>query len=440
MPHRAAGSPVRTGHADWAGDAGPAQPQCPLGFLLLERYCWWLSYTRAMPAGVPGGMGPAAGKPISALGREDAHVLGCPTGQHERGLSWYQPIAAALSDGGRGVRSTDERPFTGAPSRPQEMTQMEHPEPVARRLYELTEPISLVNFFSPEPNDSMAALGFGNYWDGYFAGRSAPLGRAPAEVVHAAFYDFADGEMARHIPKVWDTTTPEAAHAAREQGCVAALRRILGDLAGTPGLARAAELLDQRPGRGTGHVRRAPRPPHAPGARGPALARGQHAARAPRGRPHRWPGLRADRRDAGPRAQCPGHGHLSGGVVRPDPPPPPGPPGRGHGRPARPRPPRRLRPLHRRRACDQDPDRVTDRRPRRSSVRRTGAAGARAADRSARAHLQKARGHGVAVGRCGLTAGQRRPALLRAGSPRTSCHTPTRAAHPAALPDLCLCL
>jgi hypothetical protein len=62
-------------------------------------------------------------------------------------------------------------------------------------------------------------------------------------VVHAAFYNFADGEVARHIPKVWDTTTPEAAHAAREQGCVAALRRILGDLAGTPGLARAAELL-----------------------------------------------------------------------------------------------------------------------------------------------------------------------------------------------------
>jgi hypothetical protein len=120
---------------------------------------------------------------------------------------------------------------------------MQQPGSVARRLYELTEPISLVNFFSPEPNDSMAALGFRNYWDGYFAGRSAPLGPVPAEVVHAAFYSFADGEVARHIPKVWDMTTPEAAHAARERGCVAALRRILGDLAGTPGLERAAELL-----------------------------------------------------------------------------------------------------------------------------------------------------------------------------------------------------
>ena len=120
---------------------------------------------------------------------------------------------------------------------------MPHPEPVARCLYQLTEPISLVNFFSPEPNAAMAELGFRNYWDGYFAGRSAPLGQPPAEVVHAAFYNFADGEVARHIPKVWDTTTPEAAHDARARGCGSALRRILGDLAGSPELARAADLL-----------------------------------------------------------------------------------------------------------------------------------------------------------------------------------------------------
>lgn len=120
---------------------------------------------------------------------------------------------------------------------------MPHAEPVARRLFELTEPISLVNFFSPEPNEAMAALGFSTYWDGYFAGRSAPLGRVPAEVVHAAFYNFAEGEVARHIPKVWDTTTPEAAHHARQQGCVAALRHILRDLVETPELARAADLL-----------------------------------------------------------------------------------------------------------------------------------------------------------------------------------------------------
>ena len=117
------------------------------------------------------------------------------------------------------------------------------PPAVARRLYDLTEPICLVNFFSDEPNQSMAALGFSNYWDGYFAGRAAPLGLVPAEVVHAAFYNFAEGEAARHIPEVWRTTTPEAANLARQQGCVAALRRILGDLVDSPGLVRAAEIL-----------------------------------------------------------------------------------------------------------------------------------------------------------------------------------------------------
>ena len=119
---------------------------------------------------------------------------------------------------------------------------MQHLEPVARRMHRLVEPISLVTFFSDEPNDALMALGFRNYWDGYFAARAAPLGLVPAEVVHAAFYNFADGEVARHIPRVWDTATPEAAFAAREQGCVAALRRILGELADGPGLARAADL------------------------------------------------------------------------------------------------------------------------------------------------------------------------------------------------------
>ena len=87
---------------------------------------------------------------------------------------------------------------------------MQHPEPVARRLFELTEPISLVNFFSPEPNDSMAELGFRNYWDGYFAGRSAPLGRVPAEVVHAAFYNFASGVVVSQTFGMWRATSPSA--------------------------------------------------------------------------------------------------------------------------------------------------------------------------------------------------------------------------------------
>ncbi|ATY13730.1 hypothetical protein CU254_27330 [Amycolatopsis sp. AA4] len=112
----------------------------------------------------------------------------------------------------------------------------------ARRMFELLEPICLVTFFADECNDELAALGHRTYWDGYFASRAAPLGRVPAEVVHAAFYNFADGEVARHIPSAWETIPPEESVAARERGSAASLRRILGELADSPDLVRAADL------------------------------------------------------------------------------------------------------------------------------------------------------------------------------------------------------
>ncbi|NMO93222.1 SCO6745 family protein [Actinomycetospora sp. TBRC 11914] len=112
-----------------------------------------------------------------------------------------------------------------------------------RRLFELLEPICLVTFFEDESNEELAALGHRTYWDGYFASRAASLGRVPAEVVHAAFYNFADGEAARHIPSAWETIPPEASFAARERGSAASLRRLLGeDLSSSRGLTRAADL------------------------------------------------------------------------------------------------------------------------------------------------------------------------------------------------------
>jgi len=115
---------------------------------------------------------------------------------------------------------------------------------MARLLFQLVEPVAVVTYMANEPTEAVMALGPLTMWDAYFAGRAAPLGRGvPAAVVHALFYNFADGEVARHIPRVWGLVTPEAAIAAREVGSVAALRRILGDLTDAPGLARAADLL-----------------------------------------------------------------------------------------------------------------------------------------------------------------------------------------------------
>jgi hypothetical protein len=118
---------------------------------------------------------------------------------------------------------------------------MSHPQGKVHRMFELLEPIATVTY-SEVPNEAFLALGMRNYWDGYFAGRAAPLGMAPAEVVHAVFYNFADGEVARHIPWVWGKITPQEAIAVRERGSTTALRQRIGQLADSPGLVRAADL------------------------------------------------------------------------------------------------------------------------------------------------------------------------------------------------------
>ncbi|GAA1723139.1 hypothetical protein GCM10009765_83880 [Fodinicola feengrottensis] len=118
---------------------------------------------------------------------------------------------------------------------------MSHPQAKVHRMFELVEPIGTITF-STVPDEAFMALGMRNYWDGYFAGRAAPLGLAPAEVVHAVFYNFADGEVARHIPWVWGKITPQEAIAVRERGSATALRQRIGELADSSGLLRVADL------------------------------------------------------------------------------------------------------------------------------------------------------------------------------------------------------
>ncbi|MEY9887329.1 hypothetical protein ABIA35_001516 [Catenulispora sp. MAP12-49] len=118
---------------------------------------------------------------------------------------------------------------------------MPHPQTKIHRMSQLVEPIGAITF-SEVPNEGFLALGMRTYWDGYFAGRAGPLGLAPAEVVHAVFYNFAEGEVARHIPWVWGKTTPQEAIAVRERGSTAALRQRIGQLADSPGLSPLADL------------------------------------------------------------------------------------------------------------------------------------------------------------------------------------------------------
>ncbi len=47
---------------------------------------------------------------------------------------------------------------------------------MARRMFELVEPIGVIPYSADEPDVAMFALGFTNYWDTYFAGRAGALG------------------------------------------------------------------------------------------------------------------------------------------------------------------------------------------------------------------------------------------------------------------------
>lgn len=118
---------------------------------------------------------------------------------------------------------------------------MSHPRTKVHRMFELIEPIAAVSF-SEVALDAFMTHGLRDIWDGYFAGRAAPLGQAPAAVVDAVFYNFADGEVARHIPWVWGKISPQEAIAVRERASVAVLRERIGRLADSESLVRVADL------------------------------------------------------------------------------------------------------------------------------------------------------------------------------------------------------
>lgn len=96
---------------------------------------------------------------------------------------------------------------------------------LARRFFDRLEPVHAVTYFAPEARAALDGLGFRGFWMGYFAARSAPLGVVPAEVVTAAFYNFAPHRVAKALPAAWDFASPADALRVRRESAVEALRR-----------------------------------------------------------------------------------------------------------------------------------------------------------------------------------------------------------------------
>jgi hypothetical protein len=102
-------------------------------------------------------------------------------------------------------------------------------EHLVRALWTLFEPIHAVSYFSTQGREAFAAIGLTRYWDGYFAGRSAPLGAVGGAPVAAIFSGFAPEFVDRALPGVWSIASPERVLEARSLGAAATLRDLISD-------------------------------------------------------------------------------------------------------------------------------------------------------------------------------------------------------------------
>ncbi len=109
-----------------------------------------------------------------------------------------------------------------------------------RTLWRLLETYHALVYYAPERITRYQRLGLKGGWMGYFATRSAALGRVPPRVVTACFFGFADGMVSRALPDAWQYTTPEHALAARYEVFDAASTRLLGSRTSLSSLADVA--------------------------------------------------------------------------------------------------------------------------------------------------------------------------------------------------------
>lgn len=115
----------------------------------------------------------------------------------------------------------------------------------ARQLWTIAEPLHALTYFAPESQQTYEEVGLHGFWRGYFAGRAAPLGKAPAGMVTATFYGFHPDFVARAIPSIWTLITPARAIDARLEGVDRAMRRIFGDDLPATDATRAATEVRQ---------------------------------------------------------------------------------------------------------------------------------------------------------------------------------------------------
>ena len=120
----------------------------------------------------------------------------------------------------------------------------EHPTPasvLARRAYAALEPYHVLSYFNPHLQAAKDRIGLSELGL-YFGGRAAPLGRCPAAVVTATFYNFSPGYVSFGWNQALSAGLP-VVEQARTEALDASLRDALGPLVDAPELATITSAL-----------------------------------------------------------------------------------------------------------------------------------------------------------------------------------------------------
>lgn len=119
----------------------------------------------------------------------------------------------------------------------------------SRRCYQALNPLHTLVYFVPEAEAEYTAAGLRPGRMGYFASRSAAMGRVAGATVAAAFYNFNPALVERHIPRAWGLAEPEQVLAARLRVADRTMTRLLGaEALAAPAVAEAAELAVEAAG------------------------------------------------------------------------------------------------------------------------------------------------------------------------------------------------
>lgn len=113
---------------------------------------------------------------------------------------------------------------------------------LVRYAWHTAEPVHAVIYYAPETRAATGPLELPGRWMWYFGCRAAPLGAVGAATATSVFFHLAPAMVSRSVPALWQHASPDDFLRVRHTAVDAALRRLLGPLVNSPGLARAAEL------------------------------------------------------------------------------------------------------------------------------------------------------------------------------------------------------